>query len=133
MNEEYAAGLIDRQAMLAGKFQLAQISNANLSLAERQVDFDHAGCLGDVPCGRGDEIGPRGPGADATPVCAAPRLLSRSNRRKARLTRASRIVHRGSSASTSYVLAALRALHVDPSHAVKNNGSYDGRQQPTPL
>src|SRR5207253_9956722 len=31
------------------------------------------------------------------------------------LPRSSRLVHRGSSASTSYVLAALRALHVDPS------------------
>jgi hypothetical protein len=40
MKNEYDAGLIDRQAMLAGKFQLAQITNANLSLAERQAEFD---------------------------------------------------------------------------------------------
>jgi hypothetical protein len=40
MNEEYKAGMIDRDSMLAGKFQLAQISNANLSLAERQAEFD---------------------------------------------------------------------------------------------
>lgn len=36
-----------------------------------------------------------------------------------------RVSHR-SSASTSYVLAALRALHVDSSHAAENLGSYDG-------
>ncbi len=40
MNDEYAAGLIDRNAMLSGKFQLAQISGANLTLAERQAEFD---------------------------------------------------------------------------------------------
>ncbi len=40
MGDEYKAGLIDRQAMMAGKFQLAQISSANLSLAERQAEFD---------------------------------------------------------------------------------------------
>lgn len=40
MENEYSAGLIDRDSMLAGKFQLAQISSANLSLAERQADFD---------------------------------------------------------------------------------------------
>ncbi len=40
MNSEYDAGLIDRQAMLQGKFQLAQIKSANLSLAERQAEFD---------------------------------------------------------------------------------------------
>jgi hypothetical protein len=40
MAEEYAAGMIDRQEMLAGKFQLAQISAANLTLAERQAEFD---------------------------------------------------------------------------------------------
>jgi hypothetical protein len=40
MSQDYAAGLIDRQAMLAGKFQMAQISSANLSLAERQAEFD---------------------------------------------------------------------------------------------
>jgi hypothetical protein len=40
MAEEYAAGLIDRNAMLSGKFQLAQISSSNLSLAERQAEFE---------------------------------------------------------------------------------------------
>ncbi len=40
MGSEYEAGLIDRNSMMAGKFQLAQISSANLSLAERQVEFD---------------------------------------------------------------------------------------------
>lgn len=40
MGKEYEAGLIDRDAMLAGKYQLAQISSANLSLAERQAQLD---------------------------------------------------------------------------------------------
>lgn len=40
MAQEYAAGLIDRNAMLSGKFQLAQITSANLSLAERQAEFE---------------------------------------------------------------------------------------------
>lgn len=40
MENEYKAGLIDRDAMMSGKFQLAQISSANLSLAERQAEFD---------------------------------------------------------------------------------------------
>jgi len=40
MSEDYEAGMIDRDAMLAGKFQLAQITTANLTLAERQADFD---------------------------------------------------------------------------------------------
>jgi hypothetical protein len=40
MAEEYAAGLIDRSSMLSGKFQLAQISSSNLSLAERQAEFE---------------------------------------------------------------------------------------------
>lgn len=40
MAEEYAAGLIDRGAMLSGKFQLAQITSSNLSLAERQAEFE---------------------------------------------------------------------------------------------
>jgi len=40
MGQEYAAGLIDRQAMLTGKFQLAQIASSNLSLAERQADYE---------------------------------------------------------------------------------------------
>jgi len=40
MADEYQAGLIDRNAMLSGKFQLAQISSSNLSLAERQAEFE---------------------------------------------------------------------------------------------
>lgn len=40
MAAEYAAGLIDRSAMLSGKFQLAQISTSNLTLAERQAEFE---------------------------------------------------------------------------------------------
>ena len=40
MAQEYDAGLIDRQAMLAGKYQLAQITGANLSLAERQTEYE---------------------------------------------------------------------------------------------
>lgn len=40
MAEEYKAGLIDRQSMLSGKFQLAQISTSNLSLAERQAEYE---------------------------------------------------------------------------------------------
>lgn len=40
MNDDYAAGMIDRQAMLAGKFVLSQISAANLTLAERQAEYD---------------------------------------------------------------------------------------------
>ncbi len=40
MAEEYAAGLIDRRAMLSGKFQLAQISTSNLTLAEHQAEFE---------------------------------------------------------------------------------------------
>jgi hypothetical protein len=40
MNDEYAAGLIDRRDMLTGKFQLAQISSSNLSLAERESEFE---------------------------------------------------------------------------------------------
>lgn len=40
MAEEYRAGLIDRTAMLSGKFQLAQISSSNLSLAERQAEYE---------------------------------------------------------------------------------------------
>ncbi len=40
MNEELAAGLIDRQQALAGKYQLAQISSSSLSLAERQAEFE---------------------------------------------------------------------------------------------
>jgi len=40
MAQEYAAGLIDRRAMLSGKFQLAQISTSNLTLAEHQAEFE---------------------------------------------------------------------------------------------
>ena len=40
MSQEYAAGLIDRNAMLSGKYQIAQISSSNLSLAERQAEFE---------------------------------------------------------------------------------------------
>jgi hypothetical protein len=40
MADEWKAGLIDRQAMLAGKFQLAQITSSNLSLAERQAEYE---------------------------------------------------------------------------------------------
>jgi hypothetical protein len=40
MQEELAAGLIDRSDMLSGKYQIAQIDNSNLSLAERQVEFE---------------------------------------------------------------------------------------------
>ena len=40
MKAEYAAGLIDRDGMLSGKFQLAQISSSNLSLAERQAEYE---------------------------------------------------------------------------------------------
>lgn len=40
MADDYKAKLIDRNAMLAGKFQLAQITSANLSLAERQAEYD---------------------------------------------------------------------------------------------
>jgi hypothetical protein len=40
MQQEYDAGLIDRNAMMSGNFQLAQISNSSLSLAERQADFE---------------------------------------------------------------------------------------------
>lgn len=40
MAEEYQAGLIDRSSMLSGKFQVAQISSSNLSLAERQAEYE---------------------------------------------------------------------------------------------
>ncbi len=41
MAEEYAAGLIDRGQMLNGKFQLAQIASSNLTLAERQSEYEN--------------------------------------------------------------------------------------------
>lgn len=40
MAEEWKAGLIDRDSMLNGKFQQAQISSSNLSLAERQAEYE---------------------------------------------------------------------------------------------
>ncbi len=42
MSEQFGAGMIDRHDMLDGKHQLAQISSANLSLAERQATFETA-------------------------------------------------------------------------------------------
>ena len=41
MQEEYKAGLIDRTAMLSGKFQMAQITSSNLSLVERQSEYEN--------------------------------------------------------------------------------------------
>jgi hypothetical protein len=41
LRQEYAAGLIDRNAMLQGSFPLAQITNSNMSLAERQTEFEN--------------------------------------------------------------------------------------------
>ncbi len=40
MAEEYAAGLIDRGEMLSGKQQLASLASSNLSLAERQSEYE---------------------------------------------------------------------------------------------
>ena len=40
MKDELAAGLIDRHDVLAGKYQLAQISSSSLSLAEREAEFE---------------------------------------------------------------------------------------------
>jgi hypothetical protein len=40
MNQEYAAGLIDRSDMLNGKYQLAQITTSNLTLSERQAEYE---------------------------------------------------------------------------------------------
>ncbi len=40
MAEEWRAGLIDRNEMINGKFQIAQISSSNLSLAERQAEYE---------------------------------------------------------------------------------------------
>ncbi|HLU65677.1 MAG TPA: hypothetical protein VKZ63_05350 [Kofleriaceae bacterium] len=40
LRQEYAAGLIDRSDLLAGSYQLAQIASSNLSLAERQAEFE---------------------------------------------------------------------------------------------
>jgi hypothetical protein len=41
MAQEYASGLIDRNGMLSGRFQLAQISTSNLTLAERQAEYEN--------------------------------------------------------------------------------------------
>lgn len=40
MANEYKAGLIDRGGMLNGRYQLAQITSSNLSLAEREADYE---------------------------------------------------------------------------------------------
>ncbi len=40
MAAEWKAGLIDRDSMLNGKFQIAQISGSNLNLAERQAEYE---------------------------------------------------------------------------------------------
>jgi hypothetical protein len=40
MQQEYAAGLIDRSDMLSGKYQLAQITTSNLTLSERQAEYE---------------------------------------------------------------------------------------------
>lgn len=40
MSKEWEAGLIDRQSLLSGKYQIAQISGANLSLAEKQAEYE---------------------------------------------------------------------------------------------
>lgn len=40
MHKEYAARLIDRSEYLQGAFQLGQIATSNLSLAERQAEFE---------------------------------------------------------------------------------------------
>ena len=40
MAAEWRAGLIDRNSMLNGKFQIAQISGSNLNLAERQAEYE---------------------------------------------------------------------------------------------
>lgn len=40
MQQEYAARLIDRNEMLSGKYQLAQITSSSLTLAERQAEYE---------------------------------------------------------------------------------------------
>jgi hypothetical protein len=40
MQQEYAAGLIDRNSMAQGNFQVAQITSSNLTIAERQAEFE---------------------------------------------------------------------------------------------
>jgi len=41
MSREFRAGLIDRSDLLSGKYQLAQITNSSLSLAERQTEYEN--------------------------------------------------------------------------------------------
>jgi hypothetical protein len=40
LEKEYQAGLVDQHAMMAGNFQSAQITTANLGLAEREIDME---------------------------------------------------------------------------------------------
>ena len=40
MQQEYAAGLIDRDGMLNGNYQVAQIAGSTLSLAEKQAEYE---------------------------------------------------------------------------------------------
>jgi hypothetical protein len=40
MAAEWRAGLIDRDSMINGKYQIAQISSSNLGLAERQAEYE---------------------------------------------------------------------------------------------
>jgi hypothetical protein len=40
MAKEWEAGLIDRQSMLAGKYQVAQISGQSLTLQEKQAEYE---------------------------------------------------------------------------------------------
>ena len=40
MAEEWKAGLIDRDQMVNGKFQVAQVAGSNLNLAERQAEYE---------------------------------------------------------------------------------------------
>lgn len=40
MSKEWEAGLIDRNSLLSGKYQIAQMSGAKLSLAEKQAEYE---------------------------------------------------------------------------------------------
>lgn len=40
MQKEFEAGLIDQNTALAGKYQVAQMAGANLSIAERQAEYE---------------------------------------------------------------------------------------------
>lgn len=40
MAKEFEAGLIDQNTALAGKYQIAQMAGANLTIAERQADYE---------------------------------------------------------------------------------------------